>query len=70
MQWNWILFVVLFFVFTIISLFSRGAMNRKNVETYGGQADYRNEPGFAFLGSVIAGSIFSACATALIGFFL
>ncbi len=70
MQWNWGLFLVLLVVFTIISQISRGAMNRKNIEKYGQQADYKNETGFAIIGSVVAGFIFSACVTALIGFFL
>lgn len=70
MHWSWALFFILLVVFTIISQISRGAMNRANIEKYGHQADYKNETGFAIIGSVVAGSIFSACVTALIGFFL
>lgn len=66
--WHWWLFVVALIVCTIISQFSRGAMNRANVAKYGPGADYRSDPSGAIVGSIVAGAIYAAIITFIAGF--
>jgi len=66
--WHWVVFVPALIIFSIISQFSRGAMNRANIAKYGPRADYRNDVGGAILGCVLAGAIYAAIATAIVGF--
>lgn len=68
--WHWWVFIPGVVVFTIISLFSRGAMNASNIARHGPIGDYRGNIGGAIVGCGIAGAIYSAIATALIGFVL
>lgn len=68
--WNWWLFLVSTFFFTVLSQFARGMMNRSNMARYGQRADWRAEPGMAILGCAIAGAIYAAALTAVLGFVL
>lgn len=67
-SWHWWLFILGVVVFTPIVQFSMGGMNAINIERYGDRADYKKTPASAFIGSVVASSIYSAVATAVAGF--
>lgn len=61
------LFLIAWVICTIISQFSRGAMNDVNVLEYGPTADWRYDFRSAFVGTVIAGFICAAIITAVVG---
>lgn len=68
MNWSWTVFFIALVLCTILSQFARGATNSSNVAKYGSRADYRAEPSKAILGSIFAGAIYAAIATAVVGF--
>ena len=55
---------------TTISAFSRGAMNRQNIEKYGIEADYNSAPSMAIIGNAVAGAVYAAILTAIVWFAL
>lgn len=65
-----IVFVIAWMICTIISVFSRGAMNNQNIENYGTKADYNSAPSMAIVGSAVAGAIYAAILTAIVWFAL
>jgi hypothetical protein len=67
--WNWGVFVGSLVVCSIAVMFARGAMNDSNMVRYGAQADYRTNTGHAIFGSILAGTVFAAIITAVIGMF-
>lgn len=69
MSWSWGVFFVSLVVCTIVVMVSRGAMNSSNVAQYGSRGDFRSEPGAAIVGSIVAGAVFAAIITAVIGVF-
>ena len=70
MEWSWKVFLIAWPIAVIISMFSRGAMNAQNVARFGEAADYHNRPTSSLLiGSMMAGAIYAAIATVVIGFF-
>lgn len=70
MEWSWIVFLILFPITTIYSMFSRGFMNAQNVAKYGSRADYRAQRGMALFGSVFGGAAWAAIITVIVGLFL
>lgn len=69
MNWSWSVFLASLVIFTIISQFSRGAMNAANIARHGPSADYRANPGAAILGSIFAGAVYAVITTAVVGLF-
>ncbi|MGX1325439.1 RsiW-degrading membrane proteinase PrsW (M82 family) [Bradyrhizobium liaoningense] len=69
MSWSWAVFFVSLVVCSVVVMFARGAMNSSNVAQYGARGDYRSEPGAAIVGSILAGAVFAAIITVIIGAF-
>ena len=69
-SWNWAVFLALIVICTVVVQFARGAMNASNVAKYGEDADYKNNFGPAFFGSIISGAIYALIITAIMGFLL
>ena len=69
MGWSWGVFFVSLIICSFVVMFARGAMNSSNVAQYGARGDFRSEPGAAIVGSIIAGAVFAAVVTAIIGVF-
>lgn len=65
--WSWWVFVPALVLFSIPSMFSRGAMNARNIAEHGDHADYRKDAGGALIGCVMAGAIYAAIVTAIAG---
>ena len=67
MGWSWITFLIGFPLMTIISMFSRGAMNAANVAKYGTEGDWKADKLGAIIGSAIAGGIYASILAVIIG---
>jgi hypothetical protein len=67
-SWHWWIFIVAIVACSIMVMFSRGAMNSVNIVKYGPRADWHAEPGFAIVGSILAGAVYAAIITAVAGF--
>ena len=65
MDWSWKIFFISLPLAIIFSMFSRGAMNAKNVEKYGPSADYRSNIGGALIGSIFGGIVWALIITAV-----
>ncbi|EPW7384761.1 hypothetical protein ACWO80_003469 [Vibrio cholerae] len=69
MDWSWKIFLIILPIAIIFSMFSRGAMNAQNVAKYGQEADYRENPSMAILGSIVGGVFWSSVITVIVGLF-
>jgi hypothetical protein len=70
--WHWWLFFTLLIACFFMVAFSRGAMNRANMQTLGDKADYarafREEPFSIMGGTLVAAAIWAGLFTAIAGF--
>lgn len=65
MSWSWSVFVGSLIVGTIVAMRTIGVRNRQNVDRYGHDADFRENPAAALTGSIVAGGIYAAIVTAV-----
>lgn len=50
MDWSWKVFLIALPIMVIVSMFSRGALNARNVANYGSEADYQSNSVMTFIG--------------------
>lgn len=67
MGWSWLTFIIGFPLMTFISMFSRGAMNRANVDRYGTEGDWKADKLGVIIGCAIAGGIYASILAVIIG---
>jgi len=67
MDWSWKVFLIALPIMVIVSMFSRGALNARNVANYGSEADYQSNSVMTFIGSLFGGVVWAAIITAIIG---
>lgn len=69
MEWSWKVFFATLLIAVILSAFSQGANNARNIEEYGRAGDYRNNFGATVVGTVFGGALWAGIITLVIGFF-